>query len=168
MSGAPQSGEDVEAVVRELRLLDPRLNVRWEPKAIMVRRGRYSATGQVIDPVYDGRWEIILNDKAFSTAEWRDWTRVCFVTQQTRIAAGLMAMAQDGAYAPLDQSVVEFMRQADRHNNDEARRLRERIDALNARQDQREMDAGDDALEEAASKQYHVGTKAGGGVSSTR
>lgn len=164
-AAAPQSGEDVESVVRELRLLDPRLSVRWEPRAVMVKRGRYDPLGKVIDPVWRGLWEIVLDDKAFSTANWRDWTRVCFVTKPTRIAGGLTAMAQDGEYAPLGPWVVEFMRQADKHNQDEARRLQSRLDAMNDRYEQSVIDAGDDATEEAASKQYHAGTAAGGGVS---
>lgn len=162
---APQSGEDVASVVRELRLLDPRLNVRWEPKAVMTKRGHYDTLGKVIHPEYRGLWEIILEDKAFSTAEWRGWTRVCFVTVRTEVAPGLMAMVQDGEYAPLDMSVVEFMRQADKHNQEGARRLQERLDKMNERADAAAMRAGEDGEREALERQYHAGTKAGGGVS---
>lgn len=162
---APQSGADVETVVRELRLLDARLGVRWEPKAVMVSRGSYGVLGEVVDPVYRGLWEVVLDDKAFSTADWRGWTRVCLVTRPTRLAEGLHAMPQDGEYAPLGQWLVEFLREADRHNQDEARRRSERLDVYNERFDRRAMDAGDDATEEAASKQYHAGTAAAGGVS---
>jgi hypothetical protein len=161
---APQSGIDVESVVRELQLLDPLLNVRWEPKAVMETRGGYDAVGKVINPIYRGLWEIIRDDGQ-GTAPWRSWTRVCFVTKPTDVATGLPAMAQDGEYAPLGPWVVTFMRQADQWNHAEARRLRERLERMNDQRDQRAMDAGDDATEEAASRQYHAGTKAGGGVS---
>lgn len=165
MSDAPQSGEDVAAVVRELQLLDHRLNVRWEPRAVMAERGGYTATGGILHPVYRGLWEVILDDKSFGTAEWRSWTRICFVTKPVDIAPGLQAMAQDGAYAPLGAWLVQFLRQADQHNRDEARRLQQRLDRLNERYERAVMDAGDDATEEAASQQFHAGTKAGGGVS---
>lgn len=162
---APQSGEDVASVVRELRLLDPRLNVRWEPKAVMAKRGGYSIEGKVRHPEYRGLWEIILEDKSFSTAEWRGWTRVCFVTVQQEVAPGLNAMVQDGEYAPLDMSVVEFMRQADKHNQDGARRLQERLDRINTAADAAAARAGEDGEREAMERMYHTGTKAGGGVS---
>jgi hypothetical protein len=166
LSGAaPQSGEDVAAVVRDLRLVDPRFGVRWEPKAVMTKRGGYNAVGGIIDPEYRGLWEVVLDDKTVGTADWRPWTRVCFVTQPTRIGSGLMAMADDGPYAPLGAWLVEFLREADKHNNAEAQRLAERLERINARYDQAVIDAGDDATEEAASRQYHAGTAAGGGVS---
>lgn len=152
-------------MVRELRLLDPRFNVRWEPKAVMTKRGSYSVEGKVVDPEYRGLWEIILEDKAFSTAEWRGWTRVCFVTQQVEVAPGLKAMVQDGEYAPLDMAVVEFLRQSDKHNQEGARRMQERLDTLNERADAAAALAGEDGEREALERQYHAGTKAGGGIS---
>ena len=162
---APQSGEDVEAVVRDLKTLDHRFDVRWEPKAVMTKRGRYDTMGKVIHPEYRGLWEIILKDKAFSTAEWRGWTRVCFVTKPVDVAPGLTAMVQDGEYAPLGPWVVEYLRQADKANQAEARRRQERLDALNDAADERAMRAGEDGEREALERQYHAGTKAGGGVS---
>lgn len=162
---APQSGDDVRLVVEELQRLDPQLDVRWEPKGKMVSRGSYDVMGRVKNPVYEGRWEIIHYDTSVKTAEWRAWTRICLVTQPIEVAPGLKAMSADGEYAPLGAWLVEFMRQADRANQEGARRLRERLDAMNDRQDQAGVDGDDDAIEEAASKQYHAGTKAGGGVS---
>lgn len=164
-AAAPQSGEDVESVVRELRLLDPLLSVRWEPRAVLEKRGGYDAVGHIIAPIYRGLWEIIRCDTAFSTAPWRNWTRVCFVTKPVTLVAGLTAMAQDGEYAPLGMWVVQFLREADKHNQEAARERSAVLDRMNARHDQRAFDAGDDATEEAASRQYHAGTKAGGGVS---
>lgn len=164
-AAAPQSGEDVASVLRGLRELDPRFGIRWEPRAVMVERGSYDPLGKVVEPKYRGLWEITLDDKTFGTANWRSWTRVCFVTKPVEVAAGLTAMAQDGEYAPLGEWVVQFMREADRHNQREVERRRKRLDDMNERADNRAMAAGDDATEEAASKQYHAGTKAGGGVS---
>lgn len=152
-------------MVRELRLLDPRLGVRWEPRAVMTKRGRYDPMGKVVDPEWRGLWEITLDDKAFSTAEWRDYTRVCFVTVQVEVAPGLKAMVQDGEYAPLDMSVVEFMRQADKHNQDGARGLQARLDRMNDAKDAAAARAGEDGEREAMERMYHAGTKAGGGVS---
>jgi hypothetical protein len=162
---APQSGQDVQQVVEDLQRLDPLLDVRWEPKGKMVKRGSYDALGRVIRPVYDGRWQIIHYDTSVKTADWRQYTLICTVTEPVRMAGGLMAMSADGEYAPLGPWLVEFMRQADKHNQEGARRMRERLDAMNDRSDQAAIDAGDDATAEAAGKQYFEGTKAGGGVS---
>ena len=163
--GAPQSGEDVASVVRALRLLDHRFGVRWEPRAVLVQRGSYNATGGLVEPIYRGLWELILDDTAFRTAPWRQWTRVCFVSTPVRVAAGLDAMPQDGPYAPLGMWLVEFMRQADKHNQEAARRRARQVERLNEERDARTMAAGDEGTAEAARKQYHLGTKAGGGVS---
>lgn len=165
MSDAPQSGDDVDSVVRELRLLDSRLGVRWEPCAVMVTRGGYDAMGKVRSPVWRGLWEITLADKVFSTAEWRDYTRVCFVTVPVDVAPGLQAMAQDGAYAPLGPWVVAFLREADKHNRDAARRLQARLDRMNDAADEAAARAGEDGERELLGRMYHTGTKAGGGIS---
>ena len=74
-------------------------------------------------------------------------------------------MEQDGEYAPLGPWVGEFMRQADKANQAEAKRRQERLDALNARADERAMRAGDEGEQEALGRMYHAGTAAGGGVS---
>lgn len=162
---APQSGEDVSRVVEELQLLDPLLDVRWEPRAVLEKYGGYDAMGKLIAPIYRGLWEVIHHSTAVKTAEWREWTRVCFVTKPVRIAAGLDAMPDDGEYAPLGPWLVEFLRQADQHNLEAARRRSEQLDAMNERLDQQRMGLDDAAIEELCGRQYHEGTKAGGGVS---
>lgn len=163
-SDPPQSGEDVQQVVEALQVLDPLLDIRWEPRAKMVKRGGYTATGQVIEPEYDGRWEVVRYD-AFGTARWRPYTRICFVTEKVKVCPDLWAMPANGAYAPLGTWLVEFMRQADQWNQEQARQRSADLDALNARLEAQRMADGADGVEEAASKQYHAGTKAGGGVS---
>jgi hypothetical protein len=165
VSIAPQSGDDVRLVVEDLQRLDRQLDVRWEPRAVMVKRGSYSASGQIVDPVYEGRWRVIHYDTSVQTATWRPFTHICYVTEPVEVGSGLKAMSADGPYAPLGPWLVEFFRQADRHNQEGARRLREKLDAMNDASDEAALAAGDDAIEEAASKQYHAGTKAGGGVS---
>ncbi len=162
---APQSGDDVRLVVEEMQVLDPQLDVRWNNRARVTKRGGYDAEGKIINPEYQGLWEIIHYDTSVKTANWRPYTRICFVTTQVRVAADLLAMPQDGEYAPLGMWVVEFLKQADKHNQEEARRLQARLDRMNEAADERAMRGDDGALEEAAGRQYFEGTKAGGGVS---
>lgn len=162
----PQSPDQVQAFVDELRLAvnDPLLGVRWEPRAVMVARGGYDVTGKVKDPVYRGLWEIIRDSTRDKTATWRSWTRICFVTQPVRVEAGLDAMVQDGLYAPLGEWLITFLKQANLANLKAAQRVRRRLEALNERNDEAALRAEDAAAEEAASRIWHKGTAAGGGV----
>ncbi len=161
---APQSGDDVRLVVEDLQALDSLLDVRWEPHAVIVKRGGYDAMGKIINPTFRGLWEIIRYD-GFATQSHRPWTRICFVTQPVEIVPGVKAMVEDGEYAPLGAWLVEFMRAADKWNREEAQKLSATLDAMNERNDQAAIDAGDEATAEAAGYQYFEGTKAGGGVS---
>ena len=163
-SDPPQSGDDVRLVVEALQRLDPLLDVRWEPCARLVRAGRYDAQGKLVAPIYEGLWEIVRYD-SFNTATWRPYTRICFVTEKVRIGPDLWAMPADGRYAPLGMWVVEFLRQADQWNQEQARKRSAELDAMNASLDAQRIADGADGVEEAASKQYHAGTKDGGGVS---
>jgi hypothetical protein len=163
-SDPPQSGDDVRLVVEALQQLDPLLDIRWEPCARLIKAGSYDALGKLVAPIYEGLWEVVRYD-SFNTATWRQHTRICFVTKPVRIAAGLDAMPADGEYAPLGMWLVAFLRQADQWNQEEARRRSKELDALNERLDAQRIGDGEDGIEEAASKQYHAGTKAGGGVS---
>jgi len=160
----PQSGDDVRVVVEALQQLDHLLDIRWEPRAKMVKRGGYTAEGKILNPEYEGRWEIVRDDH-HGTAPWREKTRICFVTTPVEIAPGLKAMDADGDYAPLGMWLVEFMRAADKANQEGARRLSERLDQLNAAKDEAAIRDGDAGMAEYLGAMYHAGTKAGGGVS---
>jgi hypothetical protein len=63
---APQSRAEIDPIERALRQLDDRLRIEWEPRAVMVRRGGYTAEGKVIDAVYDGRWKVVVKGDASS------------------------------------------------------------------------------------------------------
>jgi hypothetical protein len=159
---APQGEADVRPVVDAMQQrIDPLLDIRWEPRAVMVKRGGYDPMGKVSAPVYDGRWEIVHYDISVKTAEWRAHTRICFVTERVEVAAGLWAMSADGPYAPVGMWLVDFLMQADKHNQEGARKLRARLDAMNDTADQKAIDADDAAIEEAAGRQYFAGTMRG-------
>ncbi|MGH7633400.1 MAG: hypothetical protein ACRENC_06700, partial [Gemmatimonadaceae bacterium] len=95
-AAAPQSAIEVEAVVLEMRMLDERFDIGWEPRAVLVQRGSYDALGKMVDPIYRGLWEVRLYDPSQRTTTWREWVRVCLVTEPVRIAAGMTAMQDDG------------------------------------------------------------------------
>ncbi len=116
---APQSRDEVQAIVDALCLAvnDSDLDIQWEPRAVLVSRGRYDAVGKMIDPVYRGLWEIRRYRDQTQTAGWREWRRVCFITEP-ETHNGTTMMYADGAYAPVGDWVVDFMRQCDAANRD--------------------------------------------------
>lgn len=42
----------------ELRRLDDRLRILWNPRAVMTTRGTFDAVGHSSEPKYDGRWQV--------------------------------------------------------------------------------------------------------------
>lgn len=165
---APQSWHEVKPFEDELRRLDDRLRIAWNPKAIVTKPGSFDVMGSVVPPEYAGRWEVILPDDPFRSQTYRAWTLVCRVTQPVEVkAAGMTmpAMADRGPYAPIGQWLVDFLKAADRHNRDELRKRQEQMDRMNAAQDAAAETAGMDAAADVLSREWHTGTKAGGGVS---
>lgn len=133
MADAPQGRDEVQRIVDLLRraVSDDSLDIQWEPRAVLVSRGRYDAMGKMIDPVYRGLWEIRRSRDPSQTAGWRDWRRVCFITEP-EVHKDLTMMYSDGAYAPVGEWVVDFMRQCDAANADRLRdvmRTQRRLDA---------------------------------------
>lgn len=45
-------------VVEGLTNIREGLHLRWNPKAVMLKEGKYDALGKLIDPTFDPRWEL--------------------------------------------------------------------------------------------------------------
>jgi hypothetical protein len=155
---APQGPDEVRPVVEQLRLLDPRLDVLWNPRCVLVTAGGYDALGRLIAPVYDGRWQVILHDRALQTATWRDHVLVCTVTAPAADAPpGVHALTHDGPYAPLGEWLVEHLRAIDQANAANVARISAALDAAAARQDRARDDATAEAVGEACRRAFHTG-----------
>lgn len=102
----PQSPTDVDPIERELRLLDDRLRIVWNPRAFLACPGSFDAQGNAIPPRYDGRWQVILLNG--------DPTPPIIYT-----------VAEDGqkAYRPVGPGLVTFMRLWDAQNVHRAREI---------------------------------------------
>lgn len=163
MSEAPQGRDEVQRVVDLLRLAvnDDHLDIGWEPKAILVRRGRYDARGRMIDPVYDGRWEIRRFHDETRTAGWRAWRRICFITEPEE-HKGMKMMYADGAYAPVGEWVVDFMRQCDAANTARMADARRTLDLLDAELDKDIENANVDEDTQLLDEIYFDSTYSGG------
>jgi hypothetical protein len=126
----PQSPESIRYYIDELQKLDRRFDIIWDPKAVQLTAGSYSALGKRIDPTYDGRWAVILYDNPdlghTGFHPERGWTLWGYVTEYT-IIDGVRYMIRDGAYAPIDDRLLEFVRAADAGNVDEFKELRRRV-----------------------------------------
>lgn len=165
MSDAPQSRTEVDPVEAELRRLDDDLRIEWEPKAVMVKRGGYTARGQVVNPVYDGRWVIVKKGDPFRTQSYRPDTRVCFVTQPVEVGSGttkMTAMREDGPYAPVGDWLVTVMRSWDRHNREAMQRASAILDGLNEKADADALTAGQEGEAEKLDEMFFHGTMRGG------
>lgn len=132
---APQSDAEVRPVVEALQRLDPLLDIQWQPKAILVRRGSYSVHGTRVDPEYDGRWEVIRWDTSVSLHKERTWTRITLVTQLD-LTGKYPQMVCDGPYMPIGPWLVSFMQLWDAaqsafaHQMDVVWREHEAVDAI--------------------------------------
>ena len=160
---APQSRDEVQRVVDQLRLAvnDDSLDIQWEPKAVLVTRGRYDAVGKMIDPVYRGLWEIRRYRDPSQTAGWRDWRRVCFITVPED-HKGMKMMYEDGPYAPVAEWVVDFMRQCDRANLSTLKDVRRKLDLLDGELDKDEANQNEDEDRALLDEVYFDSTYSGG------
>lgn len=162
---APQSRDEVDVIERELQRMDARLAIAWEPKAVMVKRGSYDVLGRVVDPVYDGRWKVVLRGDPYRTAMWREDTLVTYVTAPVTVGSGTQkvhAMTADGPYAPVGWWLVEHMQSWDRANREFVNRVRETLDADNDRQDAATLAAGAAGEAEKLDEMFFHGTIRGG------
>lgn len=163
---APQSRDEVDVIERELQRMDARLAIQWEPRAIMVKRGGYDAMGKVINPVYDGRWKVVVRGDPNRTAMWREDSLVTYVTAPQTMGSGarkVHLMTADGPYAPIGWWLVEHMRSWDRANREMIdAHLREQLDAENDRVDRETLAAGEAGEAEALDRMFFDGTMRGG------
>ena len=162
---APQSRDEVDPVERRLRVLDDRLRIEWEPKAVMAKRGGYDAFGRVISPTYDGRWAIRLKGDPYRTTTYRPDTLITYVTKPVEVGSGttkITAMSADGPYAPVGDWLVEVMQSWDRHNREAMMRASAILDGLNAKQDDAALLAGQEGEREKLDEMFFHGTIRGG------
>lgn len=137
---APQSDAEIRPFVEALQRIDPLIDIRWDPKAVMLDAGSYSVLGKAILPTYDGRWQVIRWQAPLSrtpTNDRSDFIIITTVTEYTR-KNGILQNIRGGAYEPVDDRLVELMRSADSHNTEQFRKLREKLWAAN---DQVDIDA---------------------------
>lgn len=160
--GPPQSQEEVGRIVRELRLMDPLLDILWNPKAILVEKGSYTETGKLIPPIFDGRWEVIRHQTENMHPERGDYAVICQLSQPAR-QDGLLYITKDGPYAPVGEWVLELMRSADAANVARFKAIR---DKLWAQHDKLESDA--DKINESEAREgldrVHFDANYAGGV----
>lgn len=150
-SGAPQSREELERFVAELRrTVDPRMDIWWQPRAVVLERGGFDVMGNPRPTKWDGRWEVITENPEGRTASWRDYTHVCYVTEPVRIGPDLEAMQDNGPYAPVGDWLVAYLQQANWWNMARAGMLADVLEKANAAEDARELGEDQGAMEDAA------------------
>lgn len=152
----PQSQEEIQPVIEQLQKLDARLDIRWNPKAVMTKRGKYSPLGKRKDPEYDGRWEIILHSRATSISN-KEYTVLVVVTEASRIGGRqVLIMTKDGAYAPVGEWLLEYMRTWDAAQSELYRRNKQTLDREDELANSAASVINDRAAhQEAAERVYH-------------
>jgi hypothetical protein len=170
---APQSSEEIRPVVEALRRLDPLLDIRWNEKAVMMRRGDYDVLGGRTDPVYDGRWDVIRYDTATKLHDDKNYTVLCTITEPYRDGHGWM-MRVDGPYGPIGMWLVEYMQRwdtAQAHFAEEMDRLWAEHDAAESINLEADTAANQQALEkvyrEHGGGEYWIGRGIGPGPRAT-
>lgn len=162
---APQSDIEVLPVVAEInRLVDPHLDIVWNPKAVMVAKGSYNAVGQRTEPTYRGLWEIRRLRDPNATESHRDWRHIMYVTEPKPPLGPDQPelMQEDGPYAPVGEWLVRYLCKLDRYNVRTYTQLQADLDTQNAKA-KRDQDA---AMQEAYAphidRTYFDGTMEGG------
>jgi hypothetical protein len=154
----PQSDDEIRWVVEELQRLDPLLDIRWDPKHVLVETGSYSAIGKRVDATYDGRWQVIRHQP--SELNDRDYVVICTLTEPQR-EGGLLVLVKDGPYAPVGEWVLELMRSADAQNVEQFRKIREKLwaqsDAAEASRGRSDEGGLRDAFDRNAFNQNYAG-----------
>lgn len=158
----PQSDSEVLPVVEALRRLDPLLDVRWNPKKHVLVPGSYSVLGERIDPVYDGRWEVIRYQSASQLHRERDYAVIVTVSALIDVD-GIPCMIDKGPYAPLGEWLVRYMQAADAANVQAFTAIRNKLwaqdDAL-----EHAKDAEGEAKDRDALDRVHFDAVYAGGV----
>lgn len=128
MPEAPQS------VVEGLRNVREGLHLRWNPRAKVLRPGQYDASGDLLPPIYEPRWE--LWDKDPEGGEYKVMT----------------LQGPDGSFRPPGEWLVELMRLMDpaRYGGSVNRMLRALVDEHNASLQQVSEEDFDDLAEQVA------------------
>lgn len=135
----PQSDREIQPIVEALQQMDPLLGIRWNPEARLLKPGSYSETGKLIAPEYEGRWnvtrQIPRDDRRHY--EGREYIVICEVTEPKR-EQGVLYMERGGAYAPIGEWLLEYMRAADAANVRIFEDMRKKVWAQHDRTDEQE------------------------------
>lgn len=153
---APQSWEELAPYIEALKRLDPLLDIRWNPKAFMTQPGSYSALGKRVDPVYDGRYEVIRWQTPNLHRE-RGYAVICTVTEPYVLQSGgkTIPMMQDhGPFAPVGWWLVDFMALWDRAQGRLAEAYAEEVWAEHDRNEANEFIEQRAAHQEGAERIY--------------
>lgn len=145
---APQSDIDVRPVVEELRLLDRRLDVQWNPHAKLINRPTIDVRGGITPAEYDGRWEVVIWHTGSGLHKERDYS----VVYQVR--------GEHDEYKPIGPWLVEFMRKWDAQQS----HYRAQMDALWAAHEKADEARGidEDGIEEHVDRVHFQANYAGG------
>jgi len=164
--GPPQSDREIRQFVARMRetLNDDKLDIIWNPTFRLVAGGTYTATGELVPPVHEGRWQVTRRIGAGEGRDGKDDIVLCTVRAYT-LMAGILAFEadEDAGYAPVDERLLVLLRSADSANVRQFEELRKRIWAADDA-----IDAAGDRINEgeaiAGLDHAHFKTNYAGGV----
>ncbi len=142
---APQPETEVAPIRAALQGIDHLLDVKWNPRALVVRYGSYDANGNIRPALYDGRWELIRYESATTLHPdrgERSYTVLAQVTEPV-MYGGVRCMVHSGPYAPVGWWLVDFMADADAANAQAFRERQRRLAVADMA-----VAAGEDAIDE--------------------
>lgn len=117
---APQSRSEILPFVRELQRLDPLLDIRWNPRCLLIEPPRFAVTGGTVPGKYDGRWEVV-------RAKSESWRSAGQPLSDDFVVVIYQVRDEHGGYKPVGAWLVEFLRKWDSqqaHFRDELEKLR--------------------------------------------
>lgn len=107
----PQTAEEIRPFVEALKRLDGWVDVLWEPKARIVKRPGFDASGRRTgSEEYEGRWRVIRYNTDRLHLD-REYTVIVEVTEFDGTTLNLMK--HQGKYEPMSWKVVEYMQRFD-------------------------------------------------------
>jgi hypothetical protein len=139
-------------VVEGLTNIREGLHLRWNPRAVMVKEGKYDAQGKLVDPTFDPRWELWDTDP--NGKEYRV----------------MRLQLPDGSFRPPGQWLIDriWKLHPARYNNDVHKMARELIDDPELFREIGTKKDSDDAIEAAANWAQWVATPKSGRALSYR
>lgn len=160
--GPPQSEREIRPIIEAIQAIDPKLDIIWDAKKVLIEPGSYSETGKLIPPIYDGRWDVIRHQTENLHPERGDYAVICTLTQPDR-QDGILFLTHDGPYAPVGEWVIELMRSADAQNVAQFRKIRDKLWAQHDAQERSNDDINEAEAREGLDK-VHFDVNYAGGV----